>query len=87
MGNARLNRFDHLVVVMFENRSLDNVLGFLYEPGEVPRGQTFNGVAGKYLTNPVPSYINDGNIDVPLRMSAGTIPDMSNPNPDPGEEW
>ena len=41
---------------MFENRSLDNVLGFLYEPGTVPRDQTFNGVAGKTLTNPVPTF-------------------------------
>ncbi len=26
---------DHIVVVMFENRSFDNVLGRLYQPGEV----------------------------------------------------
>jgi len=79
--------FDHLLVVMFENRSLDNLLGYLYEPGNVPRDQTFNGVAGKTLTNPVPPYVDDGHTTVTVRMSPGTDADMSNPNPDPGEEW
>ena len=32
---------DHVVVVMFENRSFDNLLGRLYEPGEV---ESFEGV-------------------------------------------
>lgn len=35
---------DYVVVVMFENRSFDNLLGRLYEPGEVP---SFEGVFGK----------------------------------------
>ncbi|HET9601476.1 MAG TPA: alkaline phosphatase family protein [Acidimicrobiales bacterium] len=37
---------DHVVVLMFENRSFDNVLGRLYEPGEVA---SFEGVLGKDL--------------------------------------
>ena len=32
------NAMDHVVVVMFENRSFDNLLGRLYEPGEVAIG-------------------------------------------------
>jgi phospholipase C len=32
----RRNAIDHVVVIMFENRSFDNPLGRLYEPGEVP---------------------------------------------------
>ena len=32
---------DHIVVIMFENRSFDNVLGRLYGPGEVA---SFEGV-------------------------------------------
>ncbi|MGA9162333.1 MAG: hypothetical protein WB297_15925 [Actinomycetota bacterium] len=28
-------KFDHVVSVMFENRSFDNLPGHLYEPGEV----------------------------------------------------
>jgi phospholipase C len=35
---------DHVVAVMFENRSFDNLLGRLYEPGEVA---SFEGVIGK----------------------------------------
>jgi phospholipase C len=35
---------DHMVVVLFENRSLDNVLGHLYGPDD---GKTFEGVIGK----------------------------------------
>src|SRR5215211_813888 len=31
----RSNAMDHVVVLMFENRSFDNLLGRLYEPGEV----------------------------------------------------
>ena len=29
---SRENALDHVVVVMFENRSFDNLLGRLYEP-------------------------------------------------------
>ncbi len=43
------NAVDHVVVVMFENRSFDNLLGRLYEPGEVA---SFEGVLGKELSNP-----------------------------------
>ena len=35
------NALDHVVVVLFENRSFDNVLGRLYGPGD---GKTFDGV-------------------------------------------
>jgi hypothetical protein len=41
-GQGRENALDHVVVVVFENRSLDNVLGRLYGPGD---GKTFDGVA------------------------------------------
>src|SRR4051794_20634083 len=51
---STFGQFDHLVVLMMENRSLDNMLGYLYEPDAVPRGQTFDGVAGKNLSNPGP---------------------------------
>ena len=46
-----LSRFDHLVVLMFENRSFDNLLGYLYPPGSVtyPAGSTFSGLAGGTL--------------------------------------
>ena len=47
----RSRALDHIVVTLFENRSLDNVLGHLYGPGD---GKTFDGVIGKDLSNPIP---------------------------------
>jgi len=87
LGGVPFSTFDHTVVVMFENRSLDSLLGYLYAPGTVPRNQTFNGLAGADHKCPVPPYINDGNAYVSARISPGTDADMMNPNPDPGEEY
>ena len=42
---------------MFENRSFDNLLGRLYEPGEVA---AFEGVIGKNLSNPIPDWAEYG---------------------------
>jgi len=58
--NNPLSRIKHVVVLMLENRSFDNVLGWLYDSKNeppfdcAPRGQSFEGVSGKILTNPVP---------------------------------
>ena len=79
-----LARFDHLVVLMLENRSFDNMLGYLYEPGEVPRKQRFQGVAGRRLANPIPAaYDVDRRRVVPV--TKGYV--MTNPAPDPGEGY
>jgi len=72
---------DHIVVLMFENRSFDTLLGNLYKPSEVPN---FEGVVGKSLSNPVPPGL--------VRESPPTIPlhiadNMDTPDPDPGEEY
>ena len=56
-GQSRGNALDHVIVVVFENRSLDNVLGRLYGPGD---GKTFEGVLGKDLTNPIPEWAEHG---------------------------
>lgn len=71
--------FDHLIVVMFENRSFDNILGWLYPPGEVPAGASFDGLHQGTYTNPVP-----GSTDViPARPYTGaTDLIMSSPIPD-----
>ena len=53
MPGSRANAMDHVVVVVFENRSFDNLLGQLYQPGEVP---SFEGVIGKDLGNPIPEW-------------------------------
>ena len=44
--------FDHLVVVMFENRSFDNILGWLYPVGELPAGASFDGLHQGSYSNP-----------------------------------
>jgi phospholipase C len=78
----RRNALDHVVVVMFENRSFDNLLGRLYEPGEV---RSFDGVAGRELSNPIPAWAQDGTgrTNVPYGIAAN----MNTPSPDPGEEY
>jgi len=53
----RTHALDHVVVLMFENRSFDNLLGRLYEPGEV---ESFEGVIGKDLSNPIPDWAEHG---------------------------
>ena len=79
-GNDGAHKFDHVVSVMFENRSFDNLLGHLYEPGEVA---SFEGVAGRDLSNPIPSYAPDAERGVvPLHVATS----MDAPNPDAGEE-
>jgi phospholipase C len=83
-SNSLLDQIDHIVVLMLENRSFDNILGWLYDPGneppfnQVPRGQTFDGVSGKDLSNPRP----DGGVSRVGRGSAFT-----DPFPDPNEPY
>jgi phospholipase C len=81
-GPSRSDALDHVVVIMFENRSLDNLLGRLYQPGEVA---SWDGVAGRDLSNPVPEWAAGaaGDKVVPYRVAA----DMNSPSPDPGEEY
>ncbi len=81
-SRARANALDHVVVVLFENRSLDNVLGRLYGPGD---GKTFEGVIGKGLSNPIPEWAEHG-ADRKV-VPYGTATDMDSPNPDSGEEY
>jgi hypothetical protein len=78
----RSNALDHVVVIMFENRSLDNLLGRLYEPGEV---KSFEGVLGKNLSNPIPEWAEHG-ADRRV-VPHGIAKTMDTPNPDSGEEY
>src|SRR5437868_5992704 len=87
---SNLDRIDHIVVLMLENRSFDNMLGWLYDPDnappcdKVPRGQSFEGVSGKPLSNPIPPYAHDADRgSVPV----GKASIITTPNPDPGEEY
>src|SRR6185503_2651521 len=91
-SDSMLDSFDHVVVLMLENRSFDNLLGYMYPkgvPANAPLGKTFEGVIGKNLSNPVPS----GTINPPPN-GATTIPVMPlndcnshSPFPDPGETY
>ena len=80
MNNSKnLDCFDHVVVLMMENRSFDNILGY--------SSSNVDGVIGKNLSNPAPARIDgtaaNGAEDGPVFVSPGVI--MDNPNPDPGE--
>jgi phospholipase C len=79
---TRANAMDHVVVVLFENRSLDNVLGRLYGPDD---GKTFDGVLGKDLSNPIPEWAEHG-ADRKV-VPYGIATDLDSPNPDSGEEY
>jgi len=74
--------FEHLVVLMFENRSFDNLLGHLYPPGTLPEGAHFDGVANGSHSNPSPI----GPIEAHVYKGA-TDSIMASPTPDPGEEY
>ena len=78
----RTKALDHIVVVLFENRSLDNVLGHLYGPAD---GKSFEGVIGKNLSNPIPEWAEHGADRKVVPYTVAT--DMDSPNPDSGEEY
>ena len=81
----RSNALDHVVVIMFENRSFDNLLGRLYEPGEMA---SFEGVSGRALSNPVPDWAAGADPGTaPRLVPYGTAVNMNTPSPDPGEEY
>ncbi|MEV5071739.1 hypothetical protein MRBLMI12_003386 [Microbacterium sp. LMI12-1-1.1] len=75
--------FDHVVVVMGENRSFDNLLGWLYTPDTLPDGATFDGLAFGDYANTAPS----GERIAAHTYSGPTDEVMGRPNPDPGEEF
>ncbi|MBK9115133.1 MAG: twin-arginine translocation signal domain-containing protein [Betaproteobacteria bacterium] len=95
-----LSRIDHVVVVMFENRSFDNVLGYLYSQGPapadwpavlpvppaVPRSQSFEGLFGKSLDN---QHASKKYAAHPHAFDPAAVPqkasDWSHPDPNPGE--
>jgi phospholipase C len=72
---SSLDRVDHIVVLMLENRSFDHMLGYL-KP-EQPR---VDGLRGDET---IPSAPGDP-ASHPVRVSATALPE--NPGPDPGHE-
>ncbi len=73
---------DHVVLVLFEDRSLDNMLGRLYGPDD---GKIFDGVIGKDLSNPIPAWAEHGAERKVVPYSITT--DLNSPNPDSGEYY
>src|ERR1035441_4278634 len=82
MTTDRTHAMDHIVVVMVENRSLDNVHAHLYGPED---GKTFEGVIGKDLSTPIPEWAEHGANRKVVPYTVAT--DMDSPNPDSGEEY
>lgn len=76
-----LARFDYVVVLMLENRSFDNMLGYLYQDDPA---KPFNGVYGKQLCNPIPPFAERAYLQF-VPVTQGVFPE--NPCPDPGEEY
>ncbi|WP_029268121.1 MULTISPECIES: alkaline phosphatase family protein [unclassified Microbacterium] len=75
--------FDHLVVVMGENRSFDNLLGYLYSKENLPAGETFEGLEfGSYSNTASDGTVVDAHV-----YEGDTDRIMSLPDPDPGEEY
>ncbi|MGW9629239.1 alkaline phosphatase family protein [Agromyces sp. NPDC055520] len=74
---------EHLVVLMGENRSFDNLLGRLYTADSLPDGARFDGLEFGDYTN----VAVDGS-PVPAHVYAGATDHiMERPDPDPGEEY
>jgi len=75
-----LEKFEHVVVLMMENRSFDNVFGYLY-PNGAPRGQPFAGAAGYSNPGATPWLGNGPGPSV----STSDTQAPNEPFPDPGE--
>src|SRR5216684_3956408 len=80
---TQLERIEHIVVLMLENRSFDNLLGWLYDPANQPPFDrvppaNFGGLYGKNLSNPASNCR-----EVPVGKGA----DPTAPFPDPGEAF
>ena len=56
---AGLQRIKHIVMLMLENRSFDNLLGWLYDTAPPARGQPFEGL-NRGLWNPLDNIDLDG---------------------------
>lgn len=88
--DVNLKKIDHIVVLMMENRSFDNLLGWLYDPdndppfNRVPRCQPFNGVSGKNLSNPIPKNAHGSEHKI---VPVGKAFSFNTPPFDPGETY
>src|SRR6187551_3638192 len=87
--SSGLDTFDHVVVLMLENRSFDNLLGFIYPdgvPAPAPAGNSFEG-ASLAMSNPVPPAAVNQPPDGSGKVFVTATTDYHQPYPDPGEEY
>ena len=73
---------------MLENRSFDNLLGFIYSdgvPSTAPAGKSFEG-ASLGMWNPVPPPPVEQPPDGSGKVYVTTTTNYHQPYPDPGEE-
>lgn len=93
-----LNQIQHIVVVMLENRSFDNMLGFLYaaESNRPPRNlpaqgsASFDGLTANQFWNPANAdFFSQGAAPDKVFASAGTTgaAPFRVPDPDPNEAF
>ncbi len=77
--------FDHLVVLAFENRSFDNLFGYLYSAHgfTLPPGQRFAGLQSGTHSNTAP----DGTVVSAHPYSGSTDTIMTSPFPNAGERY
>jgi phospholipase C len=77
---SHLEKIEHIVELMLENRSFDQMLGFLYENKRTPDGHPFEGLAGEEW-NP-----DDLGRPISVRRLQATDPHLYlMPGADPGE--
>ena len=94
-----LEKIKHIVVLMLENRSFDNLLGWLYDAETPPRDQRFRGLDSS-LWNPLSNIDSNGNRFIEqvyirkngqeYHLGRKTVPgkeDFRLPRPDPGEGY
>ena len=86
---SSLGSIDHIIVLMLENRSFDHLVGRLYHPDNappfdaVPRGQPFEGLAGKDLSNPIPPRYQKAN-RAAVHVGKAAAPNIPRLNPGEG---
>jgi phospholipase C len=94
-----LKNIEHIVVLMLENRSFDNLLGWLYDGEKIPNDQRFEGLH-RGIWNPLNNVDADGNPFVEqVHIAKNGYPRTINkrtksckvnftlPAPDPGEGY
>lgn len=99
LSDAILPQIEHVVVLMNENRSLDNLLGWLYPPGTTPTQFLPSGSPARYdglvehtYSNQDPGFDNDAPVYAVNGTTGwlgprGPIQEWFVPSPDPGEEF